>query len=657
MGFSNTLKSNSVNEWKDYYLDYDRLRVRIKNRDFRTMLYNEVNKVNSFYFLLEKKAVDEKNNLFSEIISDFPGEYVYDSKAQTEHTDVELSKKKEMEKKDLDDPEGLDIDFSQTQENKSFLQSEGLASLIPLQNGYMKRKKEKHFTEFLHSLIKIKAYRDLNATGLLKLAKRYSELNQNTVFYEKFHDKLKETYFYKSKRIDSIRNAVKKMYKRVFAKNQPEKAKSVFRRIGKGSKPLDVFYLISGLLIGISIAMISQFSNENPPGTEYFRRFKFTNAVNCIFFGFIFFGLCLKAFKNYSINYKFIFNFDVVSLLNNSIYFLLVSILMFINNTLFLLGKKFEYLPLIQMTIPLMFMFNPFDCLFLNSRLYVIGAFGRSLLLPISTIRFRHFYFVDVLQSFRYPLEIITTYFIPGESGERYALMLFSFFPIVRILQCLKRFSSSKLLFPHIANAIKYTFVLSTVILEILEKLYKDTQHLTTIKYVVKWISTISSFMWDIFVDWMIMRNRYTFPHGFYGFALGLNFLVRFYWMAPLLSEFVSKEQIKSHKWMECLFEIFRRTVWTMIRVEVEHLNNCDELKVKKSINLTAGELFYKKDIEESFQTNMSNLITETEFETEMEGNKTEESVRMETTEEESKVEYEDEEYDRNTTESNEFEE
>lgn len=654
MGFSNTLKSNSVNEWKDYYLDYDRLRVRMKNRDFRTMLYNEVNKVNSFYFLLEKKAVDEKNSLFAEIISAFPGEYVYDSKAQTENTDTELSKKIQ---KDLDDPEGLDFDFSQNVESKSFLQSEGLASLIPLQNGYRKRKKEKHFTEFLHSLVKIKAYRDLNATGLLKLAKKYSEMNSNAVFYEKFQEKLKETYFYKSKRIDSIRNAVKKMYKRIFAKDQPEKAKSVFRRLGKSSKPLDVFYLISGLLIGVSITMISQFSDENPPGSEYFSKFKFTNAMNSVFFGFLFFGICLKAFKNYSINYKFIFNFDVVSLLNNSIYFLLVSIFMITNNILFLVGKKLSYLPLIQLLVPIAFIVNPRDVLFYNSRIYVTATFGRSVLLPVSTIRFRHFYFVDVLQSFRYPLEAIVTYFVKGEYSEVYALMLFLVFPIVRILQCLKRFSSSKLLFPHIANALKYTFIVFTVMLEILEKTYKDVGYLTTVKYVMKWISTISSFMWDVFVDWMIIRNRYTFPHGFYRFALGLNFMVRFYWIFPLLSEMLFKKQIESHKWVECISEIFRRNIWTMIRVEVEHLNNCDELKIKKSINLTAGEFFYKKDIEESYQSNMSNLITETEFETEMEGNKTEESVRIETTEEESKVEYEDEEYDKNTTESNELEE
>ena len=59
--------------------------------------------------------------------------------------------------------------------------------------------------------------------------------------------------------------------------------------------------------------------------------------------------------------------------------------------------------------------------------------------------------------------------------------------------------------------------------------------------------------------------------------------------------------------------------MWTLLRVEVEHLNNCDELKLKKSINLTSGEFFYKKDCVES--SLMDENLNETEFETEMEGN------------------------------------
>ncbi|ELA42051.1 uncharacterized protein VICG_00900 [Vittaforma corneae ATCC 50505] len=633
MGFSTTLKSNTVNEWKDYYLDYDKLRLRIKNRDFRTMLYNEVNKINSFYFLLERKAVDEKNILFSDIITEFPIESAHEPKTQIRNIDIEdANLSTGVGNTDLDDQDEMDFDTFRSKrlnesgnENKSMLHSEGFASLIPLQKGYTKRKKEKHITEFLHSLVKIKAYRDLNATGLLKLARRYATVNKNEVFYNKFNEKLKETYFYKSKRIDSIRSAVKKMYKQVFAKDQPEKAKTIFKRLGKGTKTLDVFYLMSGLLVGSGVTIAAWLYDLN--SEEY----RFMTAINNILIGFLFFGLCLKAFKNFSINYKFIFNFDVASSLNNSIYFMIISSMLFLNSFLFLIRSDFEsYVVYLQLFFPLAFLFNPLDMFYLNSRIYLISVYTRGILLPMSTIRFRHFYFVDILQSFRFPFEIIVGHFLSeSQLKEGYPLMAFSLFPIVRFLQCMRRFYSSRLFFPHVANASKYTLIFMAVFFEAFEKFSSQTDDpnntLRFLKYIFKLMSTTSSFCWDIFVDWVIPRNRYMFPYMFYIFAAGTNFLVRFYWIISLSFAHLFDVSIPENPILMSVAEIVRRSVWTVIRVEVEHLNNCDELKFKKAINLTAGELFYKKDIDESYQANISNIMTETEFETEMEEkNKTE---------------------------------
>lgn len=292
MGFSNTLKSNVVNEWKDYYVNYSKLRTRIANKDFRSMLYNEVNKINSFYFLLEKKAVDEKNTLFDDIMLELPGEGGYDLKAQTETTDIEKSNSKKIlgeaenvENTDVGLYDNKETPNSSENDSVSFLKTKGLASFIPLNKGYTRRKREKHITEFLHSLVKIKAYRDLNTTGLLKLAKKYAETSNNEGFYKKFNQKLKETYFYKSKRIDSIRNAIKKMYQQIFAKGEPEKAKRVFKRLERGSKSLDVLYLITGIFTGLAISIA--FKEYNPLSTDY----KFLMALNCILVGFFYIWL------------------------------------------------------------------------------------------------------------------------------------------------------------------------------------------------------------------------------------------------------------------------------------------------------------------------------------------------------------------------------
>ncbi|KAM0679696.1 Xenotropic and polytropic retrovirus receptor 1 [Glugoides intestinalis] len=622
MGFSNTLKSNVVNEWKDYYVNYSKLRMRIGNKDFRSMLYNEVNKINSFYFLLEKKAVDEKNTLFDDIMLELPGECGYDLKAQTETTDIEKANTK-MALREAENTENTDVGLydnketpnSSENDSSSFLKNKGLASFIPLNKGYTRRKREKHITEFLHSLVKIKAYRDLNTTGLLKLAKRYAETNNTEGFYKKFNQKLKETYFYKSKRIDSIRNAIKKMYQQIFAKGQPEKAKRIFKRLENGSKTFDVLYLITGIFTGMAVSIA--FKEYDPISPDY----KLLMALNCILVGFFTFGLCLKAFKNFSINYKFIFNFDVVSSLNNSIYMLLISSFLFCNNALFLYKDKLDgYLTVLQLMFPTAFLLNPFDIFFMNSRLYVISAFTRGILLPISTIRFRHFYFIDVLQSFRYSFDILIDCLVEDQSSRNIlSLFVLGAFPFLRILQCLKRFSVSRLYFPHIANATKYLIVLLSIAFEVLERVCDpETKPLfKSIKYALKLVGTICSFFWDILIDWVIFRNRYMFPKGFYTFALIYNFFIRFYWLFLLSPSHPS--WLPSAPILLSLAEILRRSIWTLIRVEVEHLNNCDELKLKKAINLTAGELFYKKNINEAYKTTMESLVNETEFETEME--------------------------------------
>lgn len=86
MGFANNIKSNAVPEWKDFYVDYDKLRSQMRRKDFRSILYNQLNKVNDFYFLLEKKAVDEKDKIFDDVFTELPDENFEDLRTQTEDT-------------------------------------------------------------------------------------------------------------------------------------------------------------------------------------------------------------------------------------------------------------------------------------------------------------------------------------------------------------------------------------------------------------------------------------------------------------------------------------------------------------------------------------------------------------------------------------------
>ncbi|KAI5173408.1 xenotropic and polytropic retrovirus receptor 1, partial [Pancytospora epiphaga] len=599
MGLSNNITNNAVPEWKDFYVDYDRLRTKIRHKDFKGMLNGELAKINNFYFLLEKKAVDEKNKIFDDIFTELPEENFEDLRAQTENTSEESGGRNRSEKNrhyseieqedecrgnasiNIDD-DGMSSESSYPSRKRRRDMESGLRRFMKIPRGLSRRKKEKNITEFLHSLVKITAYRDMNASAMLRLAKKYDDTRRSSIFYEDFSRKLKNSYFYKSNRIDLIRMAIKRLYRRIFAKNQPEKARAVFSRIKRGLKSSEWLFIISGLLIGVSITLALLL--RNPESKSNFLLWALIN----IYIGFILFGFCLKIFKGSHINYKFIFNFDVCSSMNNSLYLLLVSSLLFfhvvgfiaieglINRLSYSLVDYIKQGLIAGQTVVLLL---PFDLLFYNSRLYLLSVFGHAIFKPFSVIRFRHFYFIDVAQSFSFSFK--TLLIACGVTNNAILCSVILLFPTIRILQCLKRYSVSKLAFPHVLNCGKFTLGILFNLSKTAEKTDK-----AFIGYSILFgvLNSLAGFFWDFFMDWHIMRSRYLYPQMVYYVIIGFNFITRLLWTGKYMFKM-------EYPVVEGILEIIRRFLWTLIRVEVEHLNNCDELKTRSVINLTGGEL------------------------------------------------------------------
>ncbi|KAI4292339.1 xenotropic and polytropic retrovirus receptor 1 [Pancytospora philotis] len=632
MGFGNSIRSSAVPEWRDFYVDYDKLRAMLRSREFKTVLVNELARVNNFYFLLEKKAVDEKNKIFDDAGTEMPGSALEELRAHTEDTDGEsrhaprggaarrplaaehghghsenehgASRSLESENEDLSSCE-----FSQNMRRKKSQIDFGLKRFMDMPSGISRRRKEKNITEFLHSLIKIAAYRDLNASALLKLARKYADQRGGASFYEDFSKKLKSAYFYKSTRIEQIRVATKRLYRRIFAKNQPEKAKMVFHRIRKGLKSSDWAFIASGGMIGISVTLAIVYR-------ELLGNRHMFWAIFNIFIGFILFGFCLKIFKSRQINYKFIFNFDICSSMNNSLYLLAVSVMLCIYVLLFL---TLDYLahtypgtvkalrkPVEFATAAAYFALFacPFDVLFYNSRIYLLGVYAHVLLSPLTTIRFRHFYFTDVAQSFFYSYKGIFN--ACGVENRAVLFCVAVLWPFLRILQCAKRYATSKLAFPHILNCTKFALGIIFTISKMAEHYDRNFRDYSVFFGLLNFLA---GFFWDLLVDWHLLRSRYLYPKAVYAGIIAFSLVARILWVMRYL-------QKGDYPLMEAQVEIVRRFLWTLVRVEVEHLNNCDALRTKSVINLTAGELFYKRDQEEAFHGQSE---TEAETETGME--------------------------------------
>lgn len=642
MGFENSIKNNAVPEWRDFYVSYDVLRTRICRKDFQSGLENELRKINDFYFLLEKHAVEEKDNIFDDVFTEVPDENFEDLRAQTENTDDAGPEKPKLDSlrgatlssaHSKSKNQGLDAEATEavhgrgtSGEDEDHTSSEsiqswnrrrrsvetGLRRFMKMPRAITRRKKEKNITEFLHSLVRITSFRDMNASALLKLAKRHSDLTNNPQFYEKFSEKVKSSYFCKSKRVDSIKAAIKQLYKRLFAKNQPEKAKMVFKRIKKELKSSDWLFILSGILIGLSFALAFTYHPPQSADSGFFW------GIITVYAGFLLFGFCLKIFKMMHINYKFIFNFDVCSNMNNSLYLAAVSVSMFLSITAFLTidritaasnwawkedATKIGYA--LVLLAQLVVFILPFDLLFYNSRIYLIGVFGHAILQPLSTVRFRHFYFADVAQSFSYSIKQVACFF--GVRSAPILLLLTFVFPSIRILQCLKRYSTSKMWFPHVVNCFKYGLAMSFGISRLMEVLHKEYEPMSIF---LGLCNGAAGLLWDMLMDWHILRGRYVYPKPLYVFIVVYDMAFRMIWLFRYYS-------IDLSVW-EAIAEVVRRFLWTLLRVEVEHLNNCNELRTKSTINLTSGELFYKRDQEDVYG-GKSDTEPETETETETE--------------------------------------
>ncbi len=675
MGFSQNIKNNAVPEWKDYYTNYEMLQAKLKHKSFRSSLYNELNKVNNFYFLLEKNAVDEKNRIFDDVFTDMPNENFEDLRVQTENDDDDIilsnrnsvikSLKKKSKgrrnnnrnKSDIDKDQNGEIcynDISNINKNinndvnvkntdkainkldkgnntaREYLSSSkesrtswdrgedemvsGLSRFIKIPRAMQRRKKEKNITEFLQSLGKINTYKNINSSALQKLAKKHAEIKKDPEFLVEFTEKLQSAYFYKSKRIELIRIAIKELYRRIFAKNEPEKARRVFNQLRRGgSESADWKFILGGIIIGISFVIACSLYSPLQTNNDIFW------GMNNIYLGFFLFGFCLKVFKFSKINYKFIFNFDVCSSLNNASYFMTISFFLAFHVFSFFFLKKTSIMEKISNSITFLKSFAisiqwcallaPIDILYYNSRIYLIGVYARAILQPLSRIKFRHFYFVDVALSYTYTLQALLDFC--GLKDDIYVTSIILSIPIIRILQSLKRYSHSTVGFPHIMNCLKF-------LIAIIYKVFRTTEkRIPTVKKfsILFGITNIfASTFWDIFMDWQIFRKRYLFPKKTYAIILIFSIFTRFMSTFSFFNIFIEPKKI------DAIMEIIRRFLWTLIRVEVEHLNNCDELRIKNVINLTNGELFYKKDHNDNkveIQTSGETTATDTETEVE----------------------------------------
>lgn len=335
--------------------------------------------------------------------------------------------------------------------------------------------------------------------------------------------------------------------------------------------------------------------------------------------------------KSYRVNYVYLFEFDprrIYELDELLIKSSRITILFFLNILLYFKISRGEiqplssdvsnYIPLVMLLTTVCLMLFP---LWKTSTIY--DSIRRVVFAPFYEVTFYTAFLGDVLTSLVKPIVDLchaVCFYASGEwrkyfqkntvpvlySCEESALFTQSFIPLVislplffRFIQSIRRYYDTSARHPNLTNALKYALAYCLVLLGAMHPSLStsDASASSTSRYshvyqglwVVAFAgSTTYTYSWDVFVDWGLGDTRYHFLRKrrmfadsyLYYIAIALDFFLRFSWCLTLVPQLPQLLGLKTTRGAEIVtlvisyLELFRRTYWTMLRVEYEHLHN-----------------------------------------------------------------------------------
>ncbi|EQC41991.1 hypothetical protein SDRG_00838 [Saprolegnia diclina VS20] len=269
----------------------------------------------------------------------------------------------------------------------------------------------------------------------------------------------------------------------------------------------------------------------------------------------------------------------------------------------------------------------------LKQRRSLMRTIGRVMAAPFAIVRFRESYVGDILTSLvkvMVDLAWSTCYFASGAFFEEdpkgqdvcsqsdvyrtVVIPLFSALPLWwRFMQSMRRYHDTHARFPHLPNAMKYACAQSIVLFAVFHPNLKQQDREWTVYqscYMVAWVgTTMYQFVWDIYMDWGLgdlksgfLRQTLLYPKWTYYVAIVLDFFLRFFWTLTLVPS-SGYGPIPGHiqLYLDPVLasaEVFRRSMWGLLRVEYEHIvvQSMDQ----ESPSSTDSEIDYEEEEEDT---------------------------------------------------------
>lgn len=266
------------------------------------------------------------------------------------------------------------------------------------------------------------------------------------------------------------------------------------------------------------------------------------------------------------------------------------------------LGFRSEYLVLIVWGSLAIFIVIPLPIFNYEGRLYALKLLIKSLLSPLTGVSFSILWMTDQWISMVTPLrdlayticyftsldfDVIHNNPCKDQSSFQTAIIVVVTVFSIKILQTLRMgYESGKYFMTlHMANGIKFSLALITSIIAYIYNL--GYPNLLGIWIISSLVSTLYAYFWDLKYDWdllqldsknWLLRKYLTFePRRNYYVVIVLNFIMRLAWVltiSPTVALYLGNTSLLAL--VTGSIEIFRRGIWNLLKVEKEHLKNCN---------------------------------------------------------------------------------
>ncbi|CAF1079183.1 unnamed protein product [Rotaria sordida] len=478
------------------------------------------------------------------------------------------------------------------------------------------------FSEYYLMLVLLQKYQLLNFTGFIKILKKHDKLFQTTRGNEwrKLH--IDTATFYTSTAVTELIRDVEKIYIDELESGDRSRAMKRLRVPPLEEKQSSIVTFRLGIFIGIICVLLPMIIilivvlNKSQSGIALAWReaLHLYRSSFLIIFQIILASINIYGWSSSGVNHILIFEIDprnhltYQQLLELGTFLCVFWCLSFIA---FILTSYLDFYPFLQplifVILMVLFIINPLPILYRSARYWLLKKLGLVCSAAFHRIHFADNWLCNQLTSIElafYDFEFFFCFYfsnhqwwstnltLPSSSQNifctgwsKYLLQacLLATPSLLRLTQCLRRYYDTKLKFPHLVNAGKYSV---SIIVAITNSLRRAN-------------IAFNQLIWDVKMDWGLFHknageNRFLRDHiiysskNYYYYAIIQDLVFRYSWTVNIFIHFNSgaAEYSDVIGFGFGLLELIRRFSWNFFRLEYEHLNNCGRYRVIRDISI-----------------------------------------------------------------------